>query len=249
MGLSAASAESKSVENHYTGFTTCTAADITDSPLKNGIYCDTFTYIGRHGEEKFDLGPSSHEYQPIPHYEEPGESPEGDTEYPLVLTEGRIPYYHHGTLRNNPYLRELYPAPEIWIDPDVAAQKGIVSGDWVNIKSRRCENNDVIKDGIFAVAYVTPGICHGTVYMERFWNPEFLEDGKDPRRSWTVSNVNALTKNDPPYNDEIGSYTLRGFQVKIEKAKKPEGIWYEPEDFKPWLPQPTENTGGGYAVV
>ena len=233
----------------YAGFTGCAARDIKDSPKKNGIYCDAFVYLGRHGEEDFDLGPASEDYPPIPHYLEPAESPLTDTEYPLALTEGRVMYYHHGTLRNNPWLRELYPAPELWIDPDAAAERGIVSGDWVNIKSRRCEQNEVVADGIYAVAYVTPGVSHGTVYMERFWNPEFLEDGADARKSWTLTNVNVLTKNDPPYNREIGSYTLRGFQVEVTKSTRPEGVWYEPTDFEPWLPQPSDNTGGGYAVV
>ena len=80
-----------------------------------------------------------------------------------------------------------------------------------------------------------------------FWNPEFLEEGKDPRKSWTTCNMNVLTKNTGYYNPEFGTYTLRGINVKIEKAARPDGIWYEPADFAPWLPQPTENTGGGAA--
>lgn len=49
-----------------------------------------------------------------PYYLEPAESPTGEIakKYPLVLTSGRIPMYHHGTLRNIPYLREIYPVPE-----------------------------------------------------------------------------------------------------------------------------------------
>ena len=35
----------------------------------------------------------------------------------------------------------------------------------------------------------------------------------------------------------VGTYTLRAFQVKIEKAPgAPEGVWTKPEDFKSWLP-------------
>ena len=175
-----------------------------------------------------------------------------------------IPYFHHGTLRNNPYIREIYPAPEVWISPEYAEEHGIATGDWVNVKSPRTDGLDVfsnlktgqeltaegqslVKDGIYGVAHVTEGIAKGSAYMERFWNPEFLEEGQDPRKSWTLCNMNVLTKNTGYYNPEFGTYTLRGINVKVEKASRPEGVWHEPTDFAPWLPQPSENTGGGAA--
>ena len=207
-------------------------------------------YLGRHGNEKFDMPAAVVDYNPMPYYFTPEDQSEYGDEYPLRLTEGRIPYFHHGTLRNNPYLRELYPAPELWISPENAGKYGIVDGDWVNIKSPRTDGKDVfrdittglstdtvmaggkdakfgpsefapgeeltangqsvVKDGIFAVARVTKGIAEGTVYMERFWNPEFLEDGSDGRKSWTTENMNVLTKNTGYYNPEFGTYTLRG---------------------------------------
>ncbi|MBO5652359.1 MAG: hypothetical protein J5908_12885, partial [Selenomonas sp.] len=49
--------------------------------------------------------------------------------------------------------------------------------------------------------------------------------------------------NEPPYNDMMGTYTLRGYLVKVYKADKaPEGIWLKPEEFKKWLPEYTEET-------
>ena len=40
-----------------------------------------------------------------------------------------------------------------------------------------------------------------------------------------------------PFNDVVGTYTLRGFQVRVSKADgPPEGVWTKPEDFKSWLP-------------
>ena len=46
-----------------------------------------------------------------------------------------------------------------------------------------------------------------------------------------------------------GTYTLRGIQINVTKADSaPEGIWMDPKDFTPWLPEPSENTGGGNAV-
>ena len=33
-----------------------------------------------------------------------------------------------------------------------------------------------------------------------------------------------------------GSYTNRGFTVKIEKSTRPENIWVEAEEFEPFMP-------------
>ena len=248
----------------YVGFSGCAARDIVDNPKKCGPYGDTMIYLGRHGNEAFEMPAASVEYEPMPYYVEPEDYTNFADEYPLVLTEGRIPYFHHGTLRNNPYIREIYPAPEVWIGPETAVDLGIEDGDWVNVKSPRTDGKDVfsnlatgeeltaagqsiVADGIYGVAKVTDGIAKGCVYMERFWNPEFLEEGADPRKSWTTCNMNVLTKNTGYYNPEFGTYTLRGINVKIAKAERPEGIWYEATDFAPWMPQPSENTGGGAA--
>lgn len=268
----------------YTGFATearIDALDIVDSPRKLGPYADSLLYVGRHGEEAFPMAPSTVDYNPMPYYYDPEDGVQFGDEYPLLLTEGRLPHNHHGTLRNNPLLRELMPAAELWIHPADAEKYGIANGDWVNIHSPRTDGLDVFRDistgldaetitavdgapsefnpgeeltaagqavvadGVYAVAAVTKGIAQGTVYAERFWNPEFLEDGSDGRKSWTLQNINVLTKNTGYYNPEIGSYSLRGINVKVSKAERPEGIWYEPTDFEPWLPVPTDTTGGG----
>lgn len=79
----------------------------------------------------------------MPYFHDPDDRLEYGNDYPLVLTEGRIPYFHHGTLRNNPYIREIYPAPEVWISPEYAEEHGIATGDWVNVKSPRTDGLDV----------------------------------------------------------------------------------------------------------
>ena len=267
----------------YTGFSTA-AKDIKDNPKKCGPYADQMLYIGRHGNESFEMPASVVDWNPMPYYFTPEDETQFGDDYPLTLTEGRIPYFHHGTLRNNPYLRELYPAPEVWISPENAGELGIVDGDWVNVHSPRTDGLDVFRDittgvdkattlaggkdqgpsefvpgeeltadaqsivaeGIYGVARVTEGIARDSVYMERFWNPEFLEDGSDGRKSWTLENMNVLTKNTGYYNPEFGTYTLRGIRVRIEKSARPEGVWYEPEDFEPWMPEPSDFTGGAY---
>lgn len=202
------------------------------------IYLESMITLGRTGQpfSACELPPASKDYDPLPYYLEPFESPlEGSElakEFPLVMTGGRVPFFHHNTLKNVPMLREIYPVPELWIHPTAAQTYGISEGDWVWIESKRGK--------IRAVASVTEGINPGTVYMERFWNPETLNT---ETHGWKEMNVNMLTKEDAPFNDVVGTYTLRGFLVKVSKADgPPEGIWTKPEDFKQWLPQPTDRT-------
>ncbi len=201
------------------------------------LYLESMITLSRTGQPfaACELPPASKDYDPLPYYLEPSESPldpEMAKEYPLVMTGGRVPFYHHNTLRNIPWLREIYPVPELWIHPTAAEKYGVSDGDWVWVESKRGK--------IRAVAAVTEGINPGAVYMERFWNPETLDT---ETHGWKEMNVNVLTKSDAPFNDVVGTYTLRAFLVKVSRADgPPEGIWTKPEDFKAWLPQPSAPT-------
>ncbi|WP_165248806.1 molybdopterin-containing oxidoreductase family protein [Adlercreutzia sp. ZJ141] len=169
------------------------------------------------------------DYSPICVPIEPAESPIGDTEYPYVLTSGRVPYFHHGTMRHAAFSRELFPCAEIRINPATAKELGIEHMDWVKVTSRRSETH--------ARAYLTEGVHPNTVWMERFWNPECYDASQSEiTGGWRECNVNVLTKNNAPFNEVYGSYTNRGFTVKIEKSERPANIWIEPEEFAPFLP-------------
>ena len=200
------------------------------------LYLESMITLGRTGKpfSSIELEPADEDYDPLPYYLEPVESPDSDlaSEYPLVYTGGRVPYYHHNTLRNIPWLREMYPAPELWIHPEAAEKYGVEDGGWVWVESLRGRTR--------AVAKVTAGINPGTVFMERFWVPENLNG---PTHGWKEMNVNLLTKATAPFNDVVGTYTLRAFQVKVYKAEgAPEGVWLDPEEFRPWLPVPAGPT-------
>lgn len=204
-----------------------------DTPSKKlEVYLESMITLGRTGVPfaPVPLSPASKDYEPLPYYLEPVESPldtEGlAAEFPLVMTGGRVPFYHHSTLRNIPALREIYPVPEIWVHPQDAEKYGISNDDWVWVESLRGK--------ICAKALVTEGIKPGAVFMERFWAPETVNT---PSHGWKEMNVNVLTKSTGPFNDVVGTYTLRAFLVKISRADAPpDGVWTKPESFKSWLP-------------
>jgi anaerobic selenocysteine-containing dehydrogenase len=175
-------------------------------------------------------------YSPICQYIEPAESPlEGapgyDPEYPLVITSGRVPYFHHGTMRHAAFARELYPVPDVRMNPKTAERYGLKHLDWVKVTSRRSSTNGRV--------YVTNALHEKVIWMERFWNPECFDNSVPQEKrtgGWRECNINVITKNTAPFNEVFGSYTNRGFTVKIEKTEKPEGVWVAPEEFEPFLP-------------
>ena len=134
-------------------------------------------------------------------------------------------------MRHAAFSRELYPAPDVRINPASAAELGIEHRDWVKVTSRRGE--------IAGRAYLTEGVAPGVVWMERFWNPECFDESVPAEKrtaGWREMNVNVLTKNSAPFNEVYGSYTNRGFTVRVEKGEKPENVWIEPKEFQPFMP-------------
>lgn len=202
------------------------------SPSKKlELYAQQVTVIGRNGGDDTDyvVPPASYDYDPLPYYREPPESPldpELASEYPLVFTGGHVRQYTHGTLRNIPWLRERFPVPELLMNVVDGEKYGIENGDWVNIETKRGKIQGRAKVGL----EVGPGVVH----MERFWFPELATSETGGAHEM---NVNVITKDDGPFSDIIGSTVYRGFQVKVTKADSiPEGIWTEPEQFAAWLP-------------
>lgn len=201
------------------------------------VYCQMLLKMARTGYPFCYPEPQEacEDYSPICEFIEPAESPyqnSGDEDqYPLILTSGRVPYFHHGTMRHAPFSRALHPTAEIRINPVAAAERGIEHMDWVKVTSRRGE--------VHARAYLTEGVAPGTVWMERFWNPECFDASQSAENysaGWRECNVNVLTKNSAPFNEVYGSYTNRGFTVQVEKSEKPANVWVEPEEFAPFMP-------------
>lgn len=194
-----------------------------------------------------------------------------DEDFPLALTSGRVPFFHHGTMRHSPFARELYPAPFMRINPRTAEEYGIEDGDWVEISSRRTqgepydvnnpgtersynkvkEHNTKVGDPIHAIAYVSEVVAPNTVWMERFWNPEcFDSTQKTKTGGWQECNVNILTNAiDAHYNEMFGSYTNRGIAVNVKKSERPERIWVQPKEFEPFMPTTSNELDSSVGVL
>lgn len=173
-------------------------------------------------------------YSPICQYIEPAESTRPDAsgydeEYPLVLTSGRLPYFHHSTMRHAAFARELMPTSEVRMNQRTAEAHGLEHRDWVEITSHRGTSH--------ARVYLNNGMADNVLWMERYWNPECYDKSQEHvTGGWQLCNVNTLTKNTAPFNEVFGSYTNRGITVNIKKCDQPEGIWTEAEEFAPFLP-------------
>ena len=154
-------------------------------------------------------------YDPLPHYEEPPESPfrtpELAREFPLILVAagGFMPFYH-SEHRQIPTLRLLHYDPWLQINPATAAALSIRDGDWVTVETRRGK--------IRQRARVTEAVAAGVVYAERgWWFPE--RPGEEPELYglWE-SNVNVLTDDDPDACDPLcGSWPTRTLLCRVRK--------------------------------
>lgn len=93
----------------------------------------------------------------------PAELP--DSEYPMVLSTGRVLYHWHGgeLSRRAQGLLEIYPKPLIEIHPEDAERLGLNGHRWVRVTSRR--------GSIEAEAWVTERVLPGMVYAN-FHFPE-----------------------------------------------------------------------------
>ena len=123
----------------------------------------------------------------------------------FVLTSWKSPYYRHSSMRQVNFLRRLHPEPVAYIGKGAAERLGIREGDEVVIKTnigaikQRAKIEEKLDDRVICADYA-------------WWFPEKRDLG------WEESNINLITDDGPPYGKELGTVTLRGFLVEVEKA-------------------------------
>ncbi len=153
-------------------------------------------------------------YDPLPGYLGPHEGPQETLElkekFPYILITGaRIPYFFHTEFRPVEALRSRHPDPIVEINPQLARDKGIKDGDWVEIVSPRgsCRQK----------ARITDVVPYHVVSAQHAW--WFPEEGEEGFFGWDRSNVNLLTENSFSSCDQaMGSTNLRTLLCDIRKV-------------------------------
>jgi len=157
------------------------------------------------------------DYDPLPFYEEPPESPlrvpEVASEYPLTLNTGGnyMPMFHSEFMQLGIGSREKHPDPLMDIHPDTARKLGIEEGDWAYIETRRGR--------IKQKARYNPGMLPDVVNCQAsWWYPE--KTAYEPEFSGVFeSNANVLTLDDPEWCDELsGGWCNRALLCRVYKA-------------------------------
>ncbi len=154
-------------------------------------------------------------YDPLPSYRENPETPltqpETAKEYPLVLITGaRNVAYFHGSNRQIPWLRELFPRPTVEIHPGTAEKLGIREGDEVWIEAPHGRGR--VKMWAELTEAVDPRVVSAPSH---WWFPERKED---KLRGVYESNINVIMSNDPPYDPVSGATPIRGNLCKVYKV-------------------------------
>jgi thiosulfate reductase/polysulfide reductase chain A len=156
-------------------------------------------------------------YDPLPHYEEPPESPVSTpgiaAEYPLILIDGGrfLPQFQSEHRQLGMGLREQHPDPLLEIHPDTAAELGIREGEWARIESPR--------GAIVMKTKFTSGIDPRVVHAEHcWWFPEQPAAEPSLHGLWQ-SNVNVLTTDDFDACDQVtGSWPGRALLCRVVPA-------------------------------
>ncbi len=155
------------------------------------------------------------DYDPLPKYVEPKESPVSRPdlarEYPLMLiTGGRFLPYFHSEHRQIESVRKRYPHPVVQLHPDTARSLGIEDGDWIWIETirGRCRMKCSHFEGIH------PQVVHAE---HGWWYPEL--PGEEPwlKGAWE-SNINVCTGDELERCDpKSGGWPLKTALCRVYK--------------------------------
>jgi anaerobic selenocysteine-containing dehydrogenase len=135
-------------------------------------------------------------------------SPEKTTEYPLVLTSSKSPFYYHASHRNITSLRKLSPEPQAELHPETASKLDLKDGDQIHIETPRGK----IRQSLRLNEDLDPRVV---IAAFGWWFPE---KGAAEFYGWQEANLNLLTDSSAPLDPAMGSANLRGVVCKVYKA-------------------------------
>ncbi|MDY6880712.1 MAG: molybdopterin-dependent oxidoreductase [Thermodesulfobacteriota bacterium] len=141
---------------------------------------------------------------PLPRFE--GLPEDKDTEYGLVLTSSKDPYYLHSSYRWVDRLRKKSPHPKVRIHPTTAQDHRIKEGDEVIIKTRHGQ--------ITQMAHLTDHVHPKVVHADYGW--WFPEGDSRCQYEWDRANFNILTSC-REVGREFGTPNLKGIACSIKR--------------------------------
>ena len=152
-------------------------------------------------------------YDPLPHYQEPGEPDAEWSRYPLLNISGvRAMPYHHSEFRHVEGFRKRHPDPIVEIHVDLARRRGIADGDWVWIETPlgRVKQRARLTTS-FDPRYISTQ--HG------WWFPEKSPEEPSLYGLWE-SNINVTTDDDPDKCDPLsGGWPFKGPYLRCNISK------------------------------
>ena len=148
-------------------------------------------------------------FDPLPGKQEPSEAaPDPGRVFPLLCTTRKLAVYRHSGGRQISSLRTSHPDPVVIIHPQTAMTLGVAEGEWAYIETAQGR----IRQKVQVSACVDPRVV---VADYAWWFPE---RGEADLFGLMESSYNLLTNDMPPFNKEVGSFSIRGLACKVSKA-------------------------------
>ena len=170
-------------------------------------------------------------YPALPVYTEPAVSPVSRPDlakdYPLVLSTGkRQAGYFHSEFRQLPWIREINPTPEVFINPKTMAEYGIKHGDWIWVEAPAqwglAPLNRIMGKASCRL-HSAPGIV--TYSQHAWWRPEkAADDDAHGALEWNAEAIVECEHETP----ETGTAGVRSQLCRIYKCSDEDIRKYKP---------------------
>jgi len=147
-------------------------------------------------------------YSPLPYWREVTELPRLTPEFPLLMTNAKEDVYMLTGYKQVPSLRNMKPEPIVEMHPETARNLGLKEGEWAYIETPKGK----VKQRLAFNPDLDPRIV---VVSFGWWFPE----DRLKLFGWDKSNINILTRSEPPYDPGIGTVDLRGIPCRVSSAK------------------------------
>ena len=147
-------------------------------------------------------------YSPLPYWREVTELPRLTPEFPLLMTNAKEDVYMLTGYKQVPSLRNMKPEPIVEMHPETARNLELKEGEWANIETPKGK----VKQRLAFNPDLDPRIV---VVSFGWWFPE----DRLKLFGWDKSNINILTRSEPPYDPGIGTVDLRGIPCRVSSAK------------------------------